>query len=669
MNSAMIAVLFILSLVVTVLSGILAAAMPLGRRGSSLLGSAGICIGCCIGFASAVSALMSRGAYYVRHEWSLPYASLSIDIDSLSAFFLAVTFLISGLAAIYGKGYLEHHGAHGVGMSWFLYSMLVAGMALVISAANGVLFIIAWEIMTVSSFFLVTSDDEDEQVRKAGLLYLVASHVGVSLLFIMFWILTAKTGGSMDFDSFQRAVDLSPSMKGVLFLLAVAGFGVKAGFMPLHIWLPEAHPAAPSHVSALMSGVMIKTGIYGLLRVMTFLGQPPIWWGCVLITIGLVSGVLGVLFALAQHDIKRLLAFSSVENIGVIAIGLGMGTLGFALGDSSITALGFIGGILHVYNHALFKSLLFMGAGGVLSETGERRIDRLGGLGKRMPVTSTTFLCGSVSVCGLPPLNGFVSELLIYIAAFQGILRLPGAGAALSLAALVGLALIGGLAVACFTKIYGMVFLGEPRVGSVTASESGALMLIPQIILSIACIVSGLFPFFAIWAAASAAGMVVWMPNQLLDREFWSLIAVFLGVYKVVLLFAVLLTALAILRSILMSARRVTRSGTWDCGYAAPSARMQYTSSSYAQQIVDFAFGVLRTRKTLTSPSGIFPKQASFESKTPDVFTRWVARPIYDLAWKSTLLTRGIQSGNTHLYILYIAVALLVALLYRRFFG
>ena len=264
-------------------------------------------------------------------------------------------------------------------------------------------------------------------------------------------------------------------LAGVLFLLAVIGFGTKAGFMPLHVWLPEAHPAAPSHVSAVMSGVMIKTGIYGLMRAFTFLGTPPLWWGWVLVAIGLTSGVLGVLFALAQHDLKRLLAYHSVENIGIIALGLGVGLLGMSTGSPVLIVLGFGGALLHVLNHALFKGLLFLGAGAVVHGTGTREIDQLGGLLKRMPWTAATFLVGAVAISGLPPLNGFVSEFLIYLGAFKGGISTGGPVAVPLLALIAGLALIGGLAVACFTKAFGIVFLGEPRSEHVVARARGGL--------------------------------------------------------------------------------------------------------------------------------------------------------------------------------------------------
>ena len=356
----------------------------------------------------------------LRATWPVPFGEFFIELDPLTAWFLLPTLLLSALSAIYGVGYLRSwQGRRSLGPVWFFYCLLVLGMVLVLVARNAVLFLVAWELMALASFFLVTFEHERESVREAGWIYFVATHLGTAFL-LAFFLLLARETGSMDFDVWAEKGIHTQGLAGILFLLAVVGFGTKAGFMPLHVWLPEAHPAAPSHVSALMSGVMIKTGIYGLLRAFTFLGMPPLWWGWVLIGIGLTSGVLGVLFALAQHDLKRLLAYHSVENIGIIALGLGVGLLGMSTGSSMLIVLGFGGALLHVVNHALFKGLLFLGAGAVLHGTGTLEIDHLGGLLKRMPWTAATFLIGAVAISGLPPLNGFVSEFLIFFGAFKG---------------------------------------------------------------------------------------------------------------------------------------------------------------------------------------------------------------------------------------------------------
>src|SRR5208337_3084062 len=343
-------------------------------------GVGGILIGCMCGIVPAVRVVLGEPSQSIRMAWDVPYGSLFLELDPLSGFFLIPVFVLCALAAIYGAEYLEaYRGKKALAPPWFFFNLLVASMVVVILARNGVLFLMAWEMMALSSFFLVTFEDEKESTRQAGWTYLVASHIGTAFLLVLF-VLLGRANGSLDFDRFSAS-----SGAPLMFVPALVGFGTKAGFIPLHVWLPEAHPAAPSHVSAVMSAVMIKTGIYGLLRILTFLGPPQAWWGWVLCVVGLTSGILGVLLALAQHDLKRLLAYHSVENIGIIALGLGVGILGVSRRSTMLTVLGFGGGLLHVQNHALFKGLLFLGAGSVLHGAGTREIDHLGGLTKRMP--------------------------------------------------------------------------------------------------------------------------------------------------------------------------------------------------------------------------------------------------------------------------------------------
>ncbi|HPT00812.1 MAG TPA: proton-conducting transporter membrane subunit, partial [Candidatus Aminicenantes bacterium] len=375
-----------------------------------------VILGSLLAMPPVLSALLGKEVPLLELPWSLPFGSLTMRLDPLSALFALTILVVSALAALYGIGYFSPIPKRGnLSLYWFNFSTLVVSMLVVITARNGLLFLLAWELMSLSSFFLVLFEKDDAMVRRAGWTYLIATHIGTAFLLVFFLLLGARSGGTLEFGAFKGSV-LLPGTAGVAFLLALVGFGTKAGFMPLHVWLPEAHPAAPSNVSALMSGVMIKTGIYGLVRSLTFLGTPAPWWGWVLLAVGAFSGILGVLFALAQHDLKRLLAYHSVENIGIIALGIGLGVFGLSCHNPLLIYLGFAGGLFHVVNHALFKSLLFLGAGSVLHSAGTREIDILGGLLKRMPTTGTTFLIGSVAICGLPPLNGFASEFMIYLA-------------------------------------------------------------------------------------------------------------------------------------------------------------------------------------------------------------------------------------------------------------
>ncbi len=460
-----------------------AAALLLGgsrRNNISRLAAVPVVVAAALGLVPVIQVLASGSSIQFHFPWPVPFGEFFIELDPLSAWFLLPTLLLSAFCAIYGVGYLrEQAEKRSLGPVWFFYCLLVLGMTLVLVARNAVLFLSAWELMAVSSFFLVTFEHERESVRNAGWIYLVATHLGTGFL-LAFFILMGRETGSMNFDVWAAQGIHTQGLAGILFLMAVVGFGTKAGFMPFHVWLPEAHPAAPSHVSALMSGVMIKTGIYGLLRAFTFLGAPPLWWGWLFIGIGLSSGVLGVLFALAQHDLKRLLAYHSVENIGIIALGIGIGLLGQNTGSPALVALGFGGALLHVLNHALFKGLLFLGAGAVAHSAGTREIDRLGGLLKRMPWTAATFLIGAAAISGLPPLNGFVSEFLIFLGAFKGGIS-GGSDVAVPLLALVaGLAVIGGLAAACFTKAFGDYFPRRAAPADGDAARSGLDNAIPD---------------------------------------------------------------------------------------------------------------------------------------------------------------------------------------------
>ncbi len=654
--------LLLLALGLLVGSGGAALLVPASGRWPTRLGAGGAVAACALGLLPAARVLLWGTHDALRLGWQVPYGSFAVEIDAVSAFFLLPIFALSALAAVYGSEYLQTYDARErLGPSWFFFNALVASMVLVVIARNGVLFLVAWELMALSSFFLVTFENEKPAVQAAGWLYLVATHLGTACLLALF-ILLGNASGSLDFDRFSA----TSAPAGLLLVLAIVGFGTKAGFMPFHVWLPEAHPAAPSHVSALMSGVMIKTGIYGLIRILTFLGPPPAWWGWVLCGIGLTSGVLGVLLALAQRDLKRLLAYSSVENIGIIALGLGVGELGLHAGSPAVAVLGFAGALLHVMNHAIFKGLLFLGAGAVAHATGTREIDQLGGLLKRMPWTGSAFLVGALAISGLPPLNGFVGEFLIYLAAFKGIVVGDAQAAVPLLCAIAGLALIGGLAVACFTNAFGIVFLGEPRSELAThAHEPGLAMRVPMLLLAAACVlIAGLAPL-VVGALApvvvGATGLSAPTVRGVLVETTTPL--VFVAATALGLL--ALIALLAELRRRLLAGRQVAASGTWDCGYAQPSTRMQYTGSSFAQPLTDLFAPFLQTRENLAPPEGLFPRTASFASETPDVFGARLYTPIFATIGRGLAALRWLQHGQVHLYVLYIALTLLALFIWK----
>jgi hydrogenase-4 component B len=532
--------------------------------------------GCLLGLVNAGMRL-----YWLEFDnaaWSLHLNAftLSFQIDSLSAFFLVAIYAICLIAAVYSFHYLSKPAkALRAAVSYLFFSLLTGAMVLVVCADNLVTFMLCWEIMSLSSFFLVIYDFEADENRKAGLLYFVYSQAGAMLILVAFGVMAAHTG-SFDFGS---AADLPPVVKLIVFSLAFIGFGSKAGVFPFHAWLPHAHPAAPSHISAVMSGVMIKTGIYGILRIYVLLDwQTPVF-GNIVLAAGMISGVLGVVYALGQHDLKRLLAYHSVENIGIILIGIGIGMIGAATGRPVMALLGFSGGLLHVLNHSIFKSLLFMGAGVVLQKTGTRTMDVLGGLMKKMKVTGASFLIGSLAISGLPPFNGFVSEFVIYMGGFNG-LASTRTSFALSLLAIISLAIIGGLALACFSKVVGVVFQGEPRSRvPQNLDEKGATMLVSMVVLAAACIVIGVFPRVFMVMAVNGASILKPGPYP---AAMETIIQMTGDITRVAVVFFAVVLVLLVLRTLAYRGKPVSRAGTWGCGFTQPTVRMQYTAAFLA---------------------------------------------------------------------------------------
>lgn len=620
------------------------------------VGVLGISAGCALGLMDAGSKLF----YSTSQTASVGFLhafSLSFQIDALSAFFLVAIFAISLLAAVYSLHYLNKpEKALRIAANYLFFSLLIGSMALVVTANNMITFILSWEIMSLSSYFLVIYDHQLTENRKAGLLYFVFSHVGAMFIFAAFGIMYGYSG-SFGFD----AAAMPDTAKLLVLILAFIGFGSKAGVFPFHVWLPHAHPAAPSHISAVMSGVMIKTGIYGILRLYAALDLHTPVFGEIVLIAGMVSGILGVVYALGQHDIKRLLAYHSVENIGIILIGIGIGMIGVSFNNPIMAVLGFSGGLLHVLNHSIFKSLLFMGAGMVLQKTGTRAIDALGGLIKKMRITGITFLVGSLAISGLPPFNGFVSEFLVYFGGFKGV-GLDNTAFVLSILAIVSLAVIGGLALACFTKVVGVVFQGEPRSQlAEDVDEKGSSMLIAMLVLAMACLVIGVFPRIFILMAikgVSALGLgygrIPLEPFLQLTGNITLAATVFFTVFVVVLM----------IRRLLYKGKSLERSGTWGCGFTQPTAKMQYTGSSYAASILEFFKSVALLREVHPEIQGRFPQKTHYHSHVDDIaefhMGNVIQRPV---VWLFDQL-RWIQHGDIHLYIGYILLAIVVLLFF-----
>jgi len=654
---------FLLACAVLLCGGAGAAALRAFPAASAVVGAGGAVLGSLLGLTSAIECLRLYDGREYSLPWEMPFGNLTLGMDGLSAVFCLAIFGLAALTALYGFGYLPRERGR-TGLAWCWFNVLAAGMALVVAARNGVLFLIAWEVMSLSSFFLVAHEAEKPEVRRAAWTYLVATHVGTAFVLTMF-VLLGTAAGSLDFRGLAGPEGMGRGFAAWIFVLAVIGFGVKAGFFPLHVWLPEAHPAAPSHVSALLSGAMIKTGLYALLRSLSFVGPPEPWWGWLLIGVGILSGLFGIVSALAQHDLKRLLAYSSVENIGIAALGIGLGLLGWSAGNWTLTALGFAGALLHVLNHAVFKGLLFLGAGSVLHATGTRAIERLGGLAARMPITTAAFFVGAAAICGLPPLNGFAGEFLIYLGAFKGVL-LGEAGLAVPSAALVAtLALIGGLAAACFAKAFAVVFLGASRSADAAGAREGpAAMRWPMLALAAACAVLGLGAFALLPSLAPAAGIITGKPPALFAQPLSEAGHLLLVIALASAAFILAAALAAILRARLLRGRAVTRAATWDCGYAAPTARMQYTGSSFAQPLLDLFRLFLRVRADTQPPQGLFPRSAAFATHADDAARERIFAPIFALVGLFLSRLRWLQEGRVHVYVLYIALTLLALLLF-----
>ena len=629
--------------------------------------------GVALGLASALAGAWQSPAPVLAAAWPLPGGSFLVELDGLAALFLLPGLLILGMGGIYGLGYFSQ-ARHGVaaGRLRLFYGILGASIVLLPVSRNGLLFLMAWEVMAIASFFLILTEQNKEEARRAAYVYLAATHTGTLALFAMF-ILLAGPGGSFDFPQ-AASLDGATFQAGAIFLLALFGFGLKAGVIPLHIWLPVAHAAAPSHVSALMSGVVIKMGIYGLVRVAGFYTGPPAWWGGSILVLGVVSAIMGVVFALAQHDIKRLLAYHSVENIGIILIGLGCALLGKTFHSPALVVLGLAGALLHVVNHGLFKSLLFLGAGSVIQATGTREIDRYGGLLRVMPRTAFFFLGGAVAICGLPPLNGFVSEWFIYL----GLLHSQAEGTAfplsLTILAAPALAMTGALAVACFVKVFGVTFLGTARRQfSPPAREAPASMLLPMAGLFSCCLIIGLAPWTIVPLLQRAVG--AWLGTGLASLSLTGspeslLIGSLAPVYWLSLCAFLLL---ALLAGVFLRQRsfpepgREKRPATWGCGYREGTARMQYTAVSFAEMLVGLFHWGLWSDIAGGRAIGFFPAAATLVAHTPDLILDRLLHPVCRALSRYAFAVRAfLHQGWIGVYLLYTALTLCLLLLWLK---
>jgi len=614
------------------------------------------------GISGAVSVLVTGQTELFVVPWTLPFDTCVFGVDPLSAWFLIPIFLIPGCAALYARAYwhADHYPANVRKMTFF-FGLMAGTMSAVVLARDGISFLFAWEIMALAAYFLVTTEDEKQEVNEAGTLYMITTHTGTLGLFALFPLMNLLSGSWL-FPA-VGSLDASSPIATAIFLTALFGFGMKAGIMPLHIWLPSAHANAPSHVSAAMSGVILKIGIYGLIRTLSFFHGVPLWWGAVVLLLGVVSGVVGVAFAIGQHDLKRLLAYHSIENIGIIFMGLGVALIGQAVASPAMVMLGTAGALLHVLNHATFKALLFLGAGSVIHATGTREIDLMGGVARRLPYTALLFGVGAVAICGLPPLNGFISELLIYLGFFRGI-QLTGVAAATTALAAPALAMVGGLAVACFVKVYGIVFLGEPRAEEHAAHhEAGWQMLLPMTVLALVCAAVGLAPVLLSDLLQRASLMAFPLPMATAGTTLAALVPLPIVSLMGVTLLA-LLGLLALWYRRRLAAAPQSETVTWGCAYQRPAARMQYSASSFAEMLTGLFAFVLKPQTLRPGiTAGIFPARTHFHSHVPEAVLELVYIPLLERLYKRFLPIRRLQNGILQQYVLYILITLVVLFL------
>lgn len=629
-----------------------AAALASRARLASGLAVAGAVAGGLVGLVGAILGLADGAGSALAAAWHVPGGAIALGLDPLSAFFLAPCFALGALGAVYGRGYL---GAR----PWpaAAWNGLVAAMAVVLLARHALVFLVAWETMTVLAYLLVTLEHDDASVRRAGWVYLLASHVSVASLIGLFLALGARAGGALGFDALAAAWQGAPAGAAGVLTLALVGFGIKAGAAGLHVWLPEAHAAAPSHVSALMSGLLVKLGVYGLLRT-ALLVAPGAAFGVALMVLGIAGAGLGIVLACTQRDVKRVLAYSTVENVGIVLLGLGLGFWARAQGDATLAALAFGGALLHAWNHAAMKSLLFWCAGSVVHATGTRDLERLGGLLRRLPWTGPAMIVGAVAIAGLPPLNGFPGEWLLYRALARVGVGAPAPAALAAVGGAAALAVVGGLAALCFVRLIGVVWLGQPRGSAADhAHEAPLAMRGPVVALAAACVGAAL--------AAPALGAAAAPLLASLGVTGTGLPAAVAGTLApVAWLNAALLVALVgVGLWVARAAAGAAATETWGCGYAAPTARMQYTGRGLVELASARLWPApLRAPLAVRPPQGAWPDGASFVSDPSDPLTRRGYEPFLTRWGDRFARLRFLQQGRVHVYLVYILLTAIVGL-------
>ncbi len=614
----------------------------------------------------AIPVIIDKTVFEGSSIFTLWGSPISVSIDLLSAFFIMViniTVLTGAWFAIAYMRLYQQYSKVNFSLHFFFFFWLFYSMLMVCMFPNVISFLVAWEIMSISSFVLVIFEHKKKEVLKAGINYLVQMHIGALLLMVAFILIYNYTG---NYTWNGLSTYFSQHENIPIFLLFFIGFGIKAGFVPFHTWLPHAHPAAPTHISGIMSGVMIKMGIYGILRVLLHIQANFLEIGIIILIISAISGIAGVGTAIIQHDLKKLLAYSSIENIGIIGIGIGVGMIGLASENNLITMLGFGGGILHILNHSLFKSLLFYTTGSVYMNTHTRTIDHLGGLIKKMPHTAVLFLVASIAICGLPPLNGFVSEFLIYNSFAESMISLSIGLKILMMFAMLSLAVIGGLAIFCFTKAFGITFLGTARkINLETVQEVKWFTLIPQYFILVLIFAIGLFPQFWVNLFFELSRLFVHHSFVVPNRTISTISSISLYSF----LFIGITIFIYVLRSISNRNKPIETASTWGCAYNGKIDKLQYTASSYAENYAHDMDKLLnqKTHYKKINDEDIFPQERTYETHSESIIEEKLYIRISNRLQRIFNRFAFVQTGKTQHYIMYMFVLLIVLIILTIF--
>lgn len=665
------------SLVTLLLTAAVALATSRRPRAASAIAVAGSVVGGICAAVAAVPVLLGSGDVALEVPFRFAAQPVVLGVDSLTALFLAAIGFLAVPCSLFGLGYMRGHGspaaagasdaaathrtACSAARAHAGFAVLVASLVLVVTARNGLVFLVAWEAMTVAAFLLVVQDHPSADVRSAGLRYLVASQLASACVLAFFATLGARAG-SLGFAPMAAAgAGLATPVAVGLFVLAVLGFGTKSGLVPLHTWLPRAHPAAPSHVSAMMSGVLIKTGVYGLLRALQLLGPPRVEFGVALVVVGGASAIYGIAFAIGQRDLKRALAYSSIENVGLVCIGIGLSQMAAALGEPRIALLAATGALVHVLHHMLMKSGLFLAAGAVVHGAGTRDVEHLGGLLRRMPRTGIAFIACAAAISALPPFCGFVGEWLLLSAAIGAAQQFPVAAAVVAALAVLAIVLAGGLAAASFVRLVSVVFLGTPRSDAARVAHSGsALLTVPPLFLALCCVVPGLFPGTVVELVGRAAAGVAGPAAAGVTVETAAATIASVGLVGFVLV--ALVCGLVVLRRVVGGARPAASVPTWGCGHAGPAGRFQYSASSFGQPLVDALSGVLAPQRTTHPAVSTFPAEVRVEVRVPDRVEDRLVDRLFGWVAARMAVVRRFQDGRITRYLLFIVGTLVAAL-------